>query len=108
MELPVKCKLSFQKAHHTGRGLKISSPNISLKKSFLKNRFTANLQWQNIALGMKEESNRQRITTSGKDFYTTTNYIYETDVLMLNLSFNLNKFTTKSKLPKSEFGEKEF
>jgi hypothetical protein len=55
-----------------------------------------------------KESNRQSITTSGNDFYTTTNYIYEADVLMLNLSFNLNKFTEKNKLPKSEFGDKEF
>ena len=70
-------------------------------------RFFATLQWQNIDLGMKE-SNRQRITTSGTNFYTTTNYIYETDVLMLNLGFNLNKLTRKLKLPGSEFGEKEF
>ncbi len=90
-----------------GQDSRFLSPNLSLKKGFMNNRFTATLQWQNIDLGMKE-SNRQRITTSGKDFYTTTNYIYETDVLMLNLSFNLNKLTAKSKLPKSEFGEKEF
>ena len=90
-----------------GQDSRFLSPNLSLKKSFMNNRFTATLQWQNIDLGMNE-SNRQRITTSGKDFYTTTNYIYETDVIMLNLSFNLNKFTGKSNLPKSEFGEKEF
>jgi ferric enterobactin receptor len=90
-----------------GQDSRFLSPNLSLKKSFMNNMFTANLQWQNIGLGMKE-SNRKRITTSGIDFYTTTNYIYETDVIMLNLSFNLNKFTSKSKLPKSEFGEKEF
>ncbi len=54
------------------------------------------------------ESNRQRITTSGTNIYTITNYISETDVLMLNLGFNLNKLTRKLKLPGSEFGEKEF
>jgi ferric enterobactin receptor len=90
-----------------GQDSRFLSPNLSIKKSFMNNRFTANLQWQNIDLGMKE-SNRQRITTSGNDFYTTTNYIYETDVIMLNLSFNLNKFNARNKLPKSEFGEKEF
>ena len=90
-----------------GQDSRFLSPNLSLKKSFMNNMFTATLQWQNIDLGMKE-SNRQRITTSGIDFYTTTNYIYETDVIMVNLGFNLNKFTSKSKLPKSEFGEKEF
>jgi len=90
-----------------GQDSRFLSPNISLKKSFMNGRFTTSFQWQNIDLGLGE-SNRQRITTSGADFYTTTNYIYETDVLMLNLSFNLNKFTSKNKLPKTEFGEKEF
>jgi len=90
-----------------GQDSRFLSPNLSIKKAFMNNLFTATLQCQNIDLGM-HESNRQRITTSGKDFYTTTNYIYEPDVIMLNLSFNLNKFTAKSKLPKSEFGDKEF
>ncbi len=82
-------------------------PNASLKKIFMNGRCSATLQWQNIDLGMNQ-SNRQRITTSGRDFYTTTNYIYETDVFLLNFSFNLNKLTGKSKLPSSEFGDKEF
>lgn len=86
---------------------KFLSPNASLKKTFLEDRLTVLLQWQNIDLGMNE-SNRQRITTSGLNFYTSTNYIYETDVFLLNLSFNLNKLTRKLKLPGSEFGEKEF
>ena len=90
-----------------GEDSKFLVPNTSLKKSFMKGRFAATLQWQNMDLGMKQ-SNRQRITTRGPDFYTTTNYIYETDVIMLNLSFNLNRLTVKSKLPNSEFGEKEF
>ena len=90
-----------------GQDSRFLSPNLSLKKSFMNNRFTASLQWQNIDLGLKE-SNRQRITTSGAAFYTTTNYIYETDVFLVNLSFNLNKFTSKNKLIKSEFGDKEF
>ncbi len=101
--------LNYLSKRATAQGMdsRFLSPNLSLKKSFMHNRLSATLQWQNIDLGM-HESNRQRITTSGTDFYTTTNYIYETDVLMLNLGFNLNKFTAKSKLPKSEFGEKEF
>ncbi|OAQ39813.1 TonB-dependent receptor [Pedobacter psychrophilus] len=82
-------------------------PNLSLKKTFLDGRLTALLQWQNIDLGMNE-SNKQRITTSGADFFTTTNYIYETDIFMLNFSFNLNKLSRKLKLPGSEFGDKEF
>lgn len=90
-----------------GRDSRFFIPNTSLKKAFLDGRFSATLQWQNMSLG-GNQSNRQRITTSGKDFYTTTNYIYETDVVLLNLSFNLNKLTSKSKLPSSEFGDKEF
>jgi len=90
-----------------GEDSRFLSPNLSLKKSFLNNRISASLQWQNIDLGMKE-SNRQRITTWGEEFYTTTNYIYETDMLLVNLTFNLNKKQVKSKALKSEFGENEF
>jgi outer membrane receptor for ferrienterochelin and colicin len=82
-------------------------PNSSIKKTFLNGRLSAVFQWQNMDLGLLK-SNQQRITTFGNDFYTTTNYIYEVDVLMLNLSFNLNQLTRKSKLPTSEFGDKEF
>ena len=69
-------------------------PNLSVKKTFLNKRLTASIQWQNIDLGM-QETHRQRITSWGDNFYTTTNYIYETDFM-------------NSKLPSSEFGEKEF
>jgi ferric enterobactin receptor len=82
-------------------------PNISLKKSFLNDRCAVGLQWQNINLGFMN-ANQQRITTSGKDFYTTTNYTYETDILLLNFSFKINKLSSKTKLPTSEIGEKEF
>lgn len=90
-----------------GEDSRFLSPNLSVKKTFMQGKIAAMLQWQNINLGFMG-SNEQRITTRGDHFYTTTNYIYETDVLMLNLSFNLNKLTNKLKLPKSEFGEKEF
>jgi ferric enterobactin receptor len=82
-------------------------PNLAVKKSFFDNRLTASIQWQNIDLGM-QQTNRQRITTSGDEFYTTTNYIYETDIIMLNLSYNINFNKGRTKLPSSEFGEKEF
>ncbi len=65
------------------------------------------LQWQNMDAGLLK-TNEQRITTRGSDFYTTTNYIYEVDVFLLNVSFNLNQLSKKLKLPTSEFGEKEF
>lgn len=82
-------------------------PNLSLKKNFLDNRLSATVQWQNIDLGM-EQSHRQQITTWGENFYTTTNYIYETDFVVLNVTYNFNWKNGKSKLPSSEFGEKEF
>lgn len=82
-------------------------PNSSLKKTFMNGRLAATLQWQNMDMGLKK-ANRQRITTWGSDFYTTTNYIYETDVFLLNLTFNLTRNTGKARLPASEFGEKEF
>ncbi|TBO41421.1 outer membrane beta-barrel family protein [Pedobacter kyonggii] len=90
-----------------GEDSKFLVPNTAVKKTFMDGRFSATLQWQNMDIGMNQ-SNRQRITTFGKDFYTTTNYIYETDVFILNFSFNLNKLIGKSKLPTSEFGDKEF
>jgi len=80
-------------------------PGTSVKKTFMNGRLSAGLQWQNMGFF---SANKQRITTSGSNFYTTTNYIYETDVFMVNLSFNLNKFTGKLKLPNSEIGDKEF
>ncbi len=90
-----------------GKDSRYLIPNLSLKKNFLQNRLTATVQWQNIDLGM-HESHRQRITTWGDHFYTTTNYLYETDFVVLNVSYNLNWKNGKLKLPASEFGEKEF
>ncbi|MDB5004902.1 MAG: TonB-dependent receptor [Mucilaginibacter sp.] len=82
-------------------------PNTSVKKTFMNGRLSASLLWQNMNMGFMG-ANKQRITTSGTDFYTTTNYISETDVFLINLSFNLNKFTSKLKLPTSDVGDKEF
>lgn len=84
------------------------SPNLSIKKSWLDSRLTANLLWQNIDMGLLK-SNEQRITTFRRgEFFTTTNYIYEVDVIVLNLSYTLNSSKNRSKFVKSEFGEKEF
>ncbi len=57
-------------------------------------------------------TNEQRITTwggahrKGGEFYTTTNYVYKVDVIMLNLSYSLNQPAGKSRFIRSEFGEK--
>jgi outer membrane receptor protein involved in Fe transport len=90
-----------------GEDSRFLNPSLSLKKTFMKGRLSALLQWQNIDMGLLG-SNQQRITTFGKNFYTTTNYIQETDLLLLNLSYTLNSLARKVKLPVSEFGEKEF
>lgn len=83
------------------------TPNMSLKKTILDGKGSIGFQWQYINFG-NMGTNQQRITTYGSDFYTTTNYIYETNILQLNFSYNFNKLTSKNKLPTSEFGEKEF
>ncbi|MFC5411494.1 TonB-dependent receptor domain-containing protein [Larkinella bovis] len=82
-------------------------PNLSVKKSFAQNRLSVMVQWQQIGLGWLP-SNEQRITTRGRDFYTTTNYIQERDVVLLTVSYSLRQRSKTPKLPASEFGEKEF
>lgn len=83
------------------------TPNMSLSRAFFKGALTAQIQWKNIELG-KWGVNEQRITTMSNDFYTTTNYVYEKNIVLINLNFNINKLNNILKLPKSEFGEKEF
>lgn len=83
------------------------TPHLSLKKTTQDQRFSFQIQWLNIDLGSKI-SNRQRITTRGSNFYTTTNYIYETDQLQFSLQYNIRKKNRKVTLPVSEMAEKEF
>ncbi len=96
-----------RRATAQGEDSRFYSPNLSLRKTFLDGKLAATLQWQHVDLGLLQ-SNEQRITTRGRDFYTTTNYIYEVDVFMLNLSYTLNQPARKVKFTESEFGEKEF
>lgn len=91
-----------------GKDSRYYSPNLTVQKTFLDNKLTATLQWQNIDLGWLD-TNEQRITTFKTDsFNTTTNYVYEVDMIALNLSYNFNGAKNKSKFIKSEFGAKEF
>ncbi|HSH19161.1 MAG TPA: outer membrane beta-barrel family protein, partial [Draconibacterium sp.] len=107
--LSLNSKVNYLSKRPTAQGedSRFLAPDLVLKKSFMDDRFSLSLQWLYIDLGMNQ-SNRQRITTWGEEFYTSTNYIYETDIVMLNFSYNLNWKNGKSKLPSSEFGEKEF
>jgi ferric enterobactin receptor len=101
--------LSYLSARNTAQGndSRFYLPSFALKKSFLNNQINATLQWQNIAFS-NMGVNEQRITTFGKDFYTSTNYIQETNIFMLNMSYIFNQKDKKAKLPASEFGEKEY
>ena len=91
-----------------GKDSRFYSPNLTFRKTFLEDRLAATLQWQNIDMGLFS-SNEQRITTSQQgSFFTTTNYVYEVDMVSLNLSYNFNSNKNKSKFIKSEFGAKEF
>ena len=63
---------------------------------------------ENIDLGLMD-TNEQRITTSRpNEFYTTTNYVYEVDVILISLSYNFNNRKNTSKFIQSEFGKREF
>lgn len=91
-----------------GEDSRFLSPNLVAKKSFFGDRFSATLQWLNMDMGLLP-SNEQRITTWREgEFYTTTNYVLEVDMFMLNLSYTINPGKNKSRFVKSEFGEKEF
>jgi outer membrane receptor protein involved in Fe transport len=90
-----------------GEDSRFYQPNFSIKKVFANNRLTALLQWQNVAFGSMGV-NEQRITTRGSNFFTTTNYVQEQNIFLINLGYNFNIKDKKAKLPSSEFGEKEF
>jgi outer membrane receptor protein involved in Fe transport len=82
-------------------------PNLSVKKTLLNNRLTIQAQWQNMGMGFLP-TNEQRITTRGRDFFTTTNYIQEKDILLINLSYSFRQLSKRTRLPGNEFGDKEF
>ncbi|WP_235958264.1 outer membrane beta-barrel family protein [Flammeovirga agarivorans] len=103
-----------------GEDSRFYTPNLSVKKTFMDNRLTVNVQWLNMDMGLLN-TNEQRITTRGdytavladgstqrQQFYTTTNYVYEVDQIMINVTYNFNSLKNKSKKVKSEFGSKEF
>lgn len=90
-----------------GEDSQIFSPNLSVRKSVFKNRGAFTLQWSNISMGLLD-SNRQRMTTAGVDFYSSTNYISEVDRVSLNFTYRINELSKALKFSKSEFGDKEF
>ncbi|MGB6153788.1 MAG: TonB-dependent receptor [Pricia sp.] len=101
---------NYISAQNTAQGEDSSfySPNLTLIKTFFDDRLVATLQWQNIDMGLLK-SNEQSITTFREgEFFTTTNYVYEVDIVLLNLSYVFNRNKDKSKFIESEFGKQEF
>ncbi len=91
-----------------GEDSRFYTPSLSFKKSWLDDRLSLNLIWQNIDLGLLK-TNEQQITTSRPgEFYTITNYVQEVDLFILNISYSINKLKNKTRFVKSEFGENEF
>lgn len=90
-----------------GRDSRFYNPNLTLRKELFDKQLALSVQWINIDMGILN-SNEQRITTVQDDFYTTTNYIYEVDIIQLTASYRLNQSNKQIKLLKSEFGAKEF
>jgi hypothetical protein len=83
------------------------TPNMAVRKVTKDNRWNFQLQWLYMDAGLGI-SNRQRITTMGQYFFTTTKYIYEPDQIQLSMGFNLSRKNRKVSLPQSEMVEKEF
>ena len=91
-----------------GRDSEYYSPNLTLTKRFWDKQLTATLQWKNIDMGLMN-TNEQRITTQREnEFYTTTNYVYEVDMILISLSYNFNNQKNTAKFIDSEFGKREF
>lgn len=96
-----------ERATAQGEDSRFLTPHLTIKKSSSDKRWNAQLQWLNLDPGFNQ-SNRQRITTYGSDFYSTTNYVYEVNQLQLSIGYNLTRKNRKINLPVSEIGEKEF
>lgn len=96
-----------QRATAQGEDGAFLTPHFTVKKTTSNKRWYFQFQWLNMDAGLNI-SNRQRITTFGSNFYTTTQYIYEPDQLQFSLGFNLLRKNRKISLPQSEMGEKEF
>lgn len=106
----IQWTLNYLSDRNTAQGedSRFFSPNLALRKTFLNDRLATTLQWLNMDMGLLD-TNEQRITTAREgEFFTTTNYVYEVDMILLNLSYTINKSKNKTKFIKSEFGEKEF
>ncbi|MGB3617880.1 MAG: outer membrane beta-barrel family protein, partial [Catalinimonas sp.] len=83
------------------------TPDLTLRKTFLNEQWTVAFQWLNIDLGLLD-TQEQRITTERPRFFTTTNYVYEVDMLQLSVSYHFHPARQRARLIDSEFGKEEF
>lgn len=90
-----------------GENSRLFSPNLSIRKSVFNNRGAFTLQWMSMGMGWLN-ANQQRMTTRGQNFYFSTNYINEVDMVLLNFTYRINELGRVLKFSKSEFGDKEF
>lgn len=90
-----------------GRDSEFYNPSLTIRQTFWEKKLALAIQWLNVDMGLWA-ANEQRITTERNNFFTTTNYVYEVDIIQLTLSYQLNAPSKKISLPKSEFGAKEF
>jgi iron complex outermembrane receptor protein len=91
-----------------GKDSEYYSPNLTYVKRFWNNQLTISMQWKNIDMGLLN-TNEQRISTQrSSKFYTTTNYVYEVDMILLSLSYNFKNRKNTTNFIDSEFGKREF
>lgn len=107
--LSIQAAFNYLSNRITAQGIdsRYYNPALTISKSFWGGKIKASLQWQSIDLGLLE-SNEQRITTVRSQFYTTTNYIYEVDRVLISLRYQFNQGDKSGKFIQSEFGDKEF
>lgn len=90
-----------------GQDSGIFSPNLSFRKAVFNDQGAFTLQWMGMSMGWLD-ANQQRRMTRGNDFYFSTNYINEVDMVLLNFTYSLNELGRLLKFSESEFGDREF
>lgn len=114
LDLSLPCKVGLQIGTNylservTAQGIdsRFYLPFLSLTKK-VNDRLTLVANWINIDLGLLR-TNEQKISTWRNDFYTTTNYIHEVDIIKFAATYKINQVSKSNKFKSSEFGAQEF
>jgi iron complex outermembrane receptor protein len=91
-----------------GKDSRYYLPNLTVQKTFLDTKLTATLQWQNIDLGWLDSNEQSIISFKTDSFNTTTNYVYEVDMVALNLSYSLIALKINRSLLKVPLAQRSF